>query len=147
MQGDSHKQLVYIDGEMREVENYPYLIRQGVLSIMIGHIAVKNNAQFDTGGMPASTSRKIVTELLRDSLGFQGLIVTDAMNMGGVASVKNANVLAIAAGCDILLMPLDAEKAFSEILAEYRSNEAFRQQVDESAKRIIRMKICLGLME
>lgn len=147
VQGDSHKQLVYIDGEMREVENYPYLIRQGVLSIMIGHIAVKNNAQFDTGGMPASTSRKIVTELLRDSLGFQGLIVTDAMNMGGVASVKNANVLAIAAGCDILLMPLDAEKAFSEILGEYRSNEAFRQQVDESAKRIIRMKICLGLME
>jgi beta-N-acetylhexosaminidase len=84
---------------------------------------------------------------LRDSLGFQGLIVTDAMNMGGVASVKNANVLAIKAGCDILLMPLDAERAFSEILAEYRSNEAFRLQVDESAKRIIRMKICLGLME
>jgi beta-N-acetylhexosaminidase len=58
--GDSHKQLVYIDGEMREVENYPYLIRQGVLSIMIGHIAVKNNPQFDTKGLPASTSKKLL---------------------------------------------------------------------------------------
>jgi len=144
--GDTHKQLVYIDGEMREVENYPYLIENGVLSIMIAHIAVKNNPKFNTDGLPASTSHKIVTKLLRDSLGFEGLIVTDAMNMGGVAKVSNANVKAIAAGCDILLMPLDAEKAHAEILAEYKNNEEFRTQVQASARRIVRMKICLGLL-
>ena len=144
--GDTHKQLVYIDGEMREVENYPYLIEQGVLSIMIAHIAVKNNAQFDTKGLPASTSRNIVTDLLRDSLGFDGIIVTDAMNMGGVATVKNANTKAIEAGCDILLMPLDAEKAHLEILNAYRNDAQLRLQILASAKRLIRMKICLGLI-
>jgi beta-N-acetylhexosaminidase len=144
--GDTHKQLVYIDGEMREVVNYPYLIENGVLSIMIAHIAVKNNPKFDTKGMPASTSREIVTDLLRDSLGFNGLIVTDAMNMGGVSSVVNANVLAIQAGCDILLMPLDVEKAHSELLTVYQSDKKFKEQVNESVKRIIRMKICLGLL-
>lgn len=144
--GDTHKQLVTIDGEMKEVENYPYLIENGVLSIMIAHIAVQNNDEFTTEGLPSSTSRKIVTELLRDSLNFRGIIVTDAMNMGGVAKVENANVKAIDAGCDILLMPLDAEKAHAEITQEYLSNEAFREQVRRSAQRIIRMKICLGLI-
>lgn len=145
--GDTHKQLVYIDGEMREIQNYPELIKNGVLSIMIAHIAIKNNERFDTQDQPASTSKKIVTDLLRDSLNFQGLIVTDAMNMGGVAQVKAANVKAIEAGCDILLMPLDAEKAHAELLAKYREDVEFRKQIKASVKRIIRMKICLGLLD
>lgn len=145
--GDTHKALQMIDGELKEISYYPPSIEAGVLSIMVGHLAVKNNPEFSTNGMPATTSSKIVTDLLRDSLQFKGLIVTDAMNMGGVVNVTNANVLAIAAGCDILLMPLDAEKAHQEILQKYKSDVAFKKQVELAAKRVIRSKVCLGLIK
>ena len=145
--GDTHKSLQVIDGELKELGYYPPLIENGVASIMVAHIAVKNNKQFDTDGMPATCSKEIVTDLLRDSLGFQGLIVTDAMGMGGVSSIPNSSVLAIDAGCDILLMPKDAVKAHEEISKAYRTNEAFKLKVDTAAKRIIRMKICLGLIK
>lgn len=144
--GDTHKALQMIDGELKELKNYPPLIEDGVLSIMVAHIAVKNNSQFDTHGMPATTSKKIVQELLRDSLNFQGLIVTDAMNMGGVAKVKDAEILAIKAGCDILLMPLNAAQAHEKLLNGYSTNKELQDQIDNSVKRIIRMKICLGLI-
>src|SRR5690606_29247693 len=65
--GDTHKALQMIDGELKEVNYYPPTIEAGVTSIMIGHLAVKNNPQFNTEGMPATTSSKIVTDLLRDS--------------------------------------------------------------------------------
>lgn len=144
--GDTHASLQVIDGEMKELSNYPPLIKQGVLSIMIAHIAVKNNKDYNTDGLPATNSEKIVTHLLRDSLGFNGLIVTDAMNMGGVAKVANANVGAIDAGCDILLMPLNVRVAHKEILDEFNNNEEFRAKAEASAKRIIRMKVCMGLI-
>ncbi len=131
---------------MKELDIYPPLIENGVLSIMIAHIAVENNAIYDTKGMPATTSKVIVTDLLRKEMGFNGLIVTDAMNMGGVVRVPNAFTRAIDAGCDILLMPLDARKAHKEISSSYNSNEEFKHKVDTAAKRIIRMKICLGLI-
>jgi beta-N-acetylhexosaminidase len=145
--GDTHESLQVINGPLRELKYYPPLIADGVLSIMIAHIAVKNNKEFETNGMPATTSREIVTGLLRDSLNFQGLVVTDAMNMGGVKKVKNASVLATAAGCDILLMPLDVTSSHRKMLNEYRTNETYSKTVNQSVKRIIRMKICLGLIQ
>ncbi len=144
--GDTHKALQMIDGELKEVKYYPPLIENGVLSIMVGHLAVKNNAKYNTFDEPATTSKVIIKDLLRDSLGFKGLIVTDAMGMGGVTNVPDADVKAIAAGCDIILMPKDAEKAHQAILKKYTSDESFKRTVDESAKRVIRMKICLGLI-
>lgn len=145
--GDTHEKLVFIDGEMKEVKNYPQLISEGVLSIMVAHIAVKNNSTYTTDGFPATTSRAIVTDLLRDSLNFQGIIVTDAMNMGGVRSVPNAEILAISAGCDIVLMPLDAQSTHEKILAKYNTEKFFHDEVNASVKRIIRAKICLGLLD
>ena len=145
VQGDTHKKLVYIDGELKEVKNYPPLIADGLISIMIAHIAIKNNELFQTNDLPATVSRNIVTGLLRDSLGFNGLIVTDALNLGGVTFVENAALKTIMAGCDIALMPLDARKAHAAILNEYATNESFAMQVDESVKRVLRAKICLGL--
>ena len=143
--GDTHHSLQSIDGEMKEVKNYPELIKNGVLSIMIAHIAVVNNPKYNTDGLPSTCSEKIVKGLLRDSLGFKGLIVTDAMNMGGVASVPQASYKAINAGCDILLMPLDAKKAHQEILTAYQKDKEFKKKTDLSVKRVIRMKIAMGL--
>lgn len=145
--GDTHKALQMIDGEMKEIKNYPELIANGVLSIMVAHIAVQNNKEYSTNGLPSTCSEKIVTKLLKDSLGFKGLIVTDAMNMGGVVNVPNASSKAVAAGCDIVLMPLDAKKSHQEILKLYRTDKNFKAKVDAATKKIIRMKIALGLLK
>ena len=143
--GDTHKSLQVINGPLKEIQNYPPLIKNGVLSIMVAHIAIENNEIFSTNGLPSTCSRKVVHDLLRDSLKFDGLIVTDAMNMGGVRNVPNNNTKAIAAGCDILLMPADARKAHGELMIAYAS-EGMKKTIDASVRRIIRMKICLGLL-
>ncbi len=145
--GDTHKSLQSINGELKELANYPPLIESGVLSIMIAHIAILNNKQYNTNGLPATISETIVTSLLRKEMGFNGLIVTDAMNMGGVSKVPNAAVKAVSAGCDIILMPLDMKLAYNEIWTKYKSDKAFHSKVEEASKRIIRMKICLGLIK
>lgn len=144
--GDTHKALQVIDGELKEIQNYPPLIAQGALSIMVAHIAVQNNPKYNTNGLPSTCSKSIVTDLLKTEMGFKGLVVTDAMNMGGVVAVPEAAYKAVAAGCDIVLMPVDAKKAHAELLAHYRNDAAFKAQVDAAAKKIIRMKIALGLL-
>ena len=144
--GDTHKALQVIDGELKELATFKELAAKNVPSIMIGHLAVKNNPKYNTNGLPATVSPVIVTDLLRKELNYKGLVVTDAMNMGGVTQVPNVNTAVIEAGCDILLMPLDAEKAHTEILKKYQADTAFKAKADEAAKRVIRMKLCLGLM-
>jgi beta-N-acetylhexosaminidase len=145
--GDTHASLQTIDGELKEVKNYPELISNGVLSIMVAHIAVMNNAKYSTDGLPATCAPKIVRELLINELKFRGLIVTDAMNMGGVVNVPKCASKAVSAGCDIILMPVDANKAHKEILELYRKDVEFKKQVEISAKKVIRMKLALGLLK
>lgn len=145
--GDTHKALQMINGELKEIGNYPQLIENGVLSIMVAHIAVTNNPEYDTKGLPSTTSETIVTKLLREKMAFKGLIVTDAMNMGGVTAVPQCEVKAVDAGCDIILMPINAEKAHSQILAKYRIDKVYKAKVDAAAKRIIRMKLAMNLIK
>ncbi len=144
--GDTHKKLVYIDGEMKEVKNYEPLIQAGVISIMVAHIAIKNNEEFNTDDLPSSTSRKIVTDLLKTKMKFKGIVVTDAMNMGGVTGIPDCELQAAKAGCDIILMPVDEEKALKDILGELNRSDEFRSQIYASVRKIIRLKICLGLL-
>ena len=147
VKGDTHKELIFIDGEMKEVKNYVPLINNGVLSIMVAHLAIKNNEKFNTHGLPSTCSKKIVTELLIDSLGFKGLIITDAMNMGGVVNVKHNGLKAAKAGCDQLLMPVDEEEVLFDILQEMKENAEFRNGIYNSVRKIIRLKICLGIIK
>jgi len=144
--GDTHKKLVYIDGAMKEVKNYVPLIKSGVLSIMVGHIAVKNNSLYNTNNLPSTCSRKIVTDLLKNKMNFNGIVITDALNMGGVSSIPNCELKAAKAGCDILLMPVDEKKALVDILQEINNSAEFKEQISASVKKIIRLKICLGLI-
>lgn len=144
VEGDTHKKLVYIDGELKELKNYPPLINSGLLSIMVGHIAVKNNSEYDTDNKPATISKQIISTLLREMLEFKGLIVTDALNMGGVSSIKDADLKCIQAGCDIALMPLNAKETHSKLLNAYQNNSDDHILFDKAIKRVIRMKHCLG---
>lgn len=145
--GDTHKSLQAINGELKEIKNYPELIKNNVLSIMVGHLAVINNPKYNTNGLPATLSKTIVQNLLRDEMKFNGIVVTDALNMGGVSSIPNCDVKAIEAGCDIALMPVNTDKAFKDIITKYRSDKEFKAQMDKSVKRIIRLKICLGIIK
>ena len=144
--GDTHKKLVYIDGEMKEVMNYIPLINNGLISIMVAHIAIKNNNSYNTNDLPSTCSRKIVTDLLKNKMKFKGLVITDALNMGGVVGIPHCELKAAKAGCDILLMPVNEKKAVHDILTEIRTDKVFKQQIYASVKKIIRLKICLGLI-
>lgn len=145
--GDSHKGLVYIDGELTEVSTFAKIIGQSdPAGIMIGHIAIKRNDRWNTQDMPSSISRLIVTKLLRDSLRYNGIIYTDAMNMGALKNIKDASFKAACAGVDIVLMPVNPEKLHARIKNEIEKNTLYRKQFENSIKRIIRLKICLKLI-
>jgi beta-N-acetylhexosaminidase len=148
VKGDTHKKSVYIDGELQEVDIYPPLISEGVISIMIAHITILNNEKYNTNGLPASCSRKIVTGLLKKEMGFKGLIITDALNiMKAVTIIKNAPLLASKAGNDMLLMPIDESETIISILNEMKKDATYKTQVYESVKKIIRLKLFLDLVK
>lgn len=144
--GDTHHNLVTIDGVMQEVNNYKPLINNGVISIMVGHISVINNIRYETQGLPSSCSRKIVTDLLKDELGFEGIVITDAMNMGALKSIGNASLKAVEAGCDMILMEPNEDNLIELVRKKYNENVDFKNQVDASVKKILKLKICLNLL-
>ena len=148
VKGDTHKKSVYIDGKLQELEIYPPLIDAGVISIMMAHITITNNPKYNTNGLPASCSRNIVTGLLKEELGFKGLIITDALNiMKAVTIIEDAPLLASKAGNDMLLMPIDETKTINSILDEMENDAEYKEQVYQSVKKIIRLKLTLGLIE
>lgn len=145
VQGDTHHKLVYIDGEMQEVSLYQPLIDSGVISIMVAHIAVENN-EYATDGLPATCSPAIVSDLLKGNMGFRGIVVTDAMRMGAVGAIPHGPLKAVQAGCDMILMPDDEPEMIQDVLAAMEEDPAFRRQVDISVKKILRLKLCLGVI-
>lgn len=142
--GDSHKNLVYINGEMEELPIFYNLI-QAVEPIftMIGHIAIRNNASFNTNEMPSSISKNIVTDLLKKNLGFEGIAITDAMNMLGVAKIPDADFKAVEAGNDIVLMPMNPRKLSEQLIYELDHQTELSYQLENSIKKIIKLKVCL----
>jgi len=146
VKGDTHKQSVYIDGELQELSIYQPMIEANVVSIMVAHITVLNNKKYDTDGLPATCSKTIVTDLLRKELGFEGVIISDALNiMKAVTILDKAPLLASKAGCDHILMPIDEAETMSWILDELKQDADYAKQVEASVKRILRMKLCLGM--
>ena len=148
VKGDTHKQSVYIDGELRELDVYKPIIKAGVLSIMVAHVTVKNNEKYGTDGLPSTCSRVIVTDLLRNELGFDGIIVTDAMNMmAAVNSGESGPLKAALAGCDMILMPPSEKQLIGELLTAQATDVEVQQQFEASVKRILRLKLCLNMID
>jgi beta-N-acetylhexosaminidase len=147
---DTHLNLAVI-GAARErletVELPPFraAIQAGVDAIMTAHIAVPALAPAD---VPATLSPAILTGLLRGQMGFKGIIVTDALEMGGIAqgySSGEAAVLALVAGADALVMPPDPDAAVKAILAAVQSGRLTRARIDESVARLLAAKERMGL--
>lgn len=142
VKGDSHKAAVYIDGPLTELETFRKIIKtQDPLVVMVGHITIRKNELYQTSGFPSSISRNIVTGLLREKLGFNGIIATDAMNMKAVAQFKDADWKAVQAGADLVVMPLNATKLNARIVAALQSDTPIKDQVEQSIKRIIKLKL------
>jgi len=147
---DSHIGLARLDvsrERLESVELQPFraAIADGVDAVMTAHLSVP---ALDPADQPATVSSKIVTGLLRNELNFHGIIVTDAMDMQGLASMYNtaeASVRAIEAGTDVLLMPARAEDAINGILAAVESGRIRRQRIDESVQKVLQAKVQLGL--
>ena len=112
---------------------------------LTAHIAVPAMAPAD---LPATLSPAILTELLRKQLGFKGLVVTDALEMAGIAQgfhTGEACVRALEAGADTLLMPTDPDAAIRAVLAAQQSGRLTRQRVQESVVKILSAKERVGL--
>ncbi len=142
-QADSHYGAVTVDKsleELREEELLPFRagIEAGADMVMIGHLTVPA-----LDALPAPFSYRIVTELLREELGFGGVVVTDALAMGALADYGcgEAAVLAIQAGVDLLLCPEDPEEALQALLDAVGEGTLTVGRIDESVLRILRMKL------
>jgi beta-N-acetylhexosaminidase len=148
---DSHILLPVIKADrerLDKVELLPYrsAIAAGVGSVMVSHLLVP--ALDPTPDLPATLSYAIQTGLLRLTMGFQGLIVTDAMEMGGVTnaySPTEAALKAILAGIDIVLLPLEPERVVEFLKEAVRNGTLPEARVNESARRILEAKARLGL--
>ena len=147
---DSHMNLATITADrerLNRVEFAPFrsAIEHGVDSIMTAHIAVP---ALDDSGVPATLSPKILTGILREQMGFKGIIVTDALEMGGIAKgykQGEASVRAIEAGADVLLMPSDPHAAIEGVLAAVKSGRITKQRLDASVARLLTAKLRVGL--
>ncbi|MBC7824787.1 MAG: beta-glucosidase [Candidatus Parcubacteria bacterium] len=142
---DSHLELPVLSHDrarLERVELPPFqaAIQAGVDAVMSAHLQIP--ALDDR--YPATLSPKVLTEELRQRLNFQGLIVTDALVMGAIANrygVEESAVLAVEAGADVLLMPLDAEKAIHAVCAAVTANRIAPERIRASVERIWRAKL------
>lgn len=148
---DSHKTLptvAFSEQRIDSVELYPYkeLFKKGVGGVMVAHLNVPSLEP--QSGLPSSLSYKIVTELLKENLGYEGLIFTDALNMKGVADYGepgDIDLAAFQAGNDVLLFSEDAPKAITKIVEAYTNKEITEARLAFSVKKILAAKFDAGL--
>jgi beta-N-acetylhexosaminidase len=148
---DSHLALASVPGSREQLESaelvpFRAAIAAGVDSIMPGHLAVP--ALEPDANVPATLSHNILTGLLRDEMKFRGLIVTDAMDMGGVTSLYppgEAAVRSVEAGADVLLMPPLPDAAMAGLENAVSSGRISVKRIDESVRRILGAKAGIGL--
>lgn len=149
---DSHLALATVPGDaarLRSVELLPFRVASaaGLESVMSGHLAVPGLGE--DPAVPATLSRRILTDELRGNLGFNGLVVTDALDMGGVKNAFPADEVAIRAllaGADVLLMPPDPVAVRAAVVAAVQSGRVPQARLDEAVLRILRTKEKLGLL-
>ena len=148
---DSHLALATVPGDRQELEStelvpFRAAIAAGVSSIMPGHLSVP--ALEPSPQVPATVSQEILTGILRDEMKFRGLVITDAMEMGGITSLYapgEAAVRAVEAGADVLLMSPAPDAALAALEQAVRSGRIPEKRIDASVRRILAAKAKVGL--
>jgi len=133
----SYKDLMDID-----VMQFVKAIEVGVSSIMVGHLQVHT-----LDSRPASLSEKVIKSLLREELGFDGLIITDALNMSAIKDIDNLPAKCLKAGVDILLHPVDTDVAVNELATAISLGEVDEVCIDRAVARILKVKSRLPHIE
>jgi beta-N-acetylhexosaminidase len=148
---DSHSVLPVIRGDrdrLNKIELFPFkqVIEAGVEAIMTAHLYIP--ALDPTPNLPATLSPVIMTELLRDELGFDGIIVTDSMGMGGVTTLyepEEAALKAVKAGVDMILLPPKPDEVIDSLIQAVREEQISEERINVSVRRILEAKARLGL--
>ena len=147
---DSHKglpSLYYNRERLDSVELYPFkeMIRAGLGGVMVGHLQVP---VLEPDAITASSlSGNVVTGLLKNELGFQGLVFTDALDMKGVSSVPQVTTKALLAGNDMVLVQYNTENAVQEVLNAVKDGVLSEKVVEEKCRKILTYKYLLGLRQ
>ena len=152
-ESDSHKTLPTISFDEKRIDSvelYPYrkLIKNGLSSVMVAHLNVPSLEP--RRGFPSSLSEHIVSDILKDSLGFKGLIFTDALEMKGVSNYSapgDIDLAAFRAGNDVLLISEDVPKAIEKIIEAYNGEEISEERLAHSVKKILMAKYKVGLQD
>ena len=160
---DSHVGLPEVPQEMdrlKEVELYPFqkAMDTGVDAIMSAHITfpkvdptkVISKKTGEEVAVPATLSHKILTGLMRDEMNYDGLIVTDAMEMAAITEhfgTVDAAVMSVKAGTDIVLMPVGLKEVRDGLVKAVKNGEISSKRIDESVKRILSLKLKRGIMK
>lgn len=150
---DSHIALPTIDAplsRLQEVELPPFraAVEAGVKLVMTAHITF--SAAPEMQGRPATLDSYFIQNILRKEMGFTGLVISDAMEMGGIAEnywSGEAAVMAINAGVDILLVPPNFESTFAFVTAAVKDGRIPMTRLDEAVRRILQAKFDLGLQQ
>ena len=133
--------------EQLELKPFRVAIQENVASVMVGHLAVP---ALDASGAPASLSKRITTGLLKERLGFKGIVVTDALDMKAITtaySVEESAVLAFGAGADVVLLPPDPARALAALEEAVQAEKISLVKVEESFAKILRAKEWCGLVK
>lgn len=146
---DSHEGYAYVDDTQEELKSGAFIpfqdgIDNGIQVIMVSHISCPNVTGDNT---PATLSEMMITDILRGEMGFDGMVITDALNMGAITaqySSSEAAVAALNAGADMLLMPEDFQSAYKGVLSAVESGTVSEARIDESVRRILEVKVSLG---
>ena len=144
--GDSHDGQVETDRtpeEMQAAEFLPFTagIEADVNMVMVGHISAPGLTDGDK--VPASMNEKIITDVLRKQLGYNGIVITDAMNMSAISQYYTADeaaVRALKAGADMILMPEDFVTAYEGVIAAVQNGTIDEARINDSLTRILRVK-------
>ena len=121
-------------------------IAAGADFVMVSHISVSKVTET---AQPASMSNLVMDTILRDELGFQGVIITDAMDMASITdnyTSAEAAYGAVSGGADRVLMPLDLEMAYNEIINRINNGSISKERLDASVLRILTVKFMRGIM-
>ena len=148
---DDHNGSVSLDRTLEQLEQTEFVpfsagIGKGAYFVMVSHLSVPAVTGDDT---PADLSEKLVTELLRNTLHFQNIVITDAHNMGSIAqnyTPAEAAVAALRAGVDMILMPQDLQGAYDGVTKAIADGVLTEDRIDRSVLRILNVKIQLGLL-
>lgn len=144
--GDTHQGYAYTDktlDELKQSELIPFenAIQNNAAFIMAAHISAPRVTGDDT---PASLSKTMITDILRGQMGYDGIVVTDAMNMGAVTeqyTSAQAAVKALQAGADLVLMPENFQEAYQGVLDAVKDGTLTEQRINESVTRIVKVKV------